>query len=168
MPSLAFEQQPLIGNGIGKDLILELKNQFKSELKSEIFQELKAAFYSTANNKTNVTVNGNSVNGNSSNGNASNGESAPLKVSPSIPESIFTPIHHPITEDAAREVDGWFLQHWPFPDVKSRKKFVAAGFSTVTCLYFPKALNERIKMACALLTILFLIDGKKRKRFFSF
>lgn len=76
------------------------------------------------------------------------------------PPSIFTPICHPLVEQATADVDGYYLQHWPFPNEKARKKFVAAGFSRVTCLYFPKALNERIRFACSLLTILFLIDGK--------
>ncbi|KAK0610327.1 Aristolochene synthase [Lasiodiplodia hormozganensis] len=65
---------------------------------------------------------------------------------------------HPREEQTVAEVDGWFLQHWPFASEKARKKFVAAGFSTVTCLYFPLALDDRIHSACRLLTILFLID----------
>jgi aristolochene synthase len=66
---------------------------------------------------------------------------------------------HPLVDSISAEVNGWFLQHWPFPDEKARKKFVAAGFSRVTCLYFPLARNDRIAYACQLLTILFLIDG---------
>jgi hypothetical protein len=68
---------------------------------------------------------------------------------------------HPRVDAVTKEVDGYFLDHWPFPDAKSRKKFVAAGFSRVTCLYFPKALNDRIHFACRLLTVLFLIDGRE-------
>lgn len=66
-------------------------------------------------------------------------------------------------EEVSREVDGYFLQHWNFKDEKARKKFVAAGFSRVTCLYFPEALDDRIHYACRLLTVLFLIDGKAVK-----
>ncbi|KAF2764139.1 Aristolochene synthase from penicillium Roqueforti [Teratosphaeria nubilosa] len=58
----------------------------------------------------------------------------------------------------AAGVEGDFLMRWPFPDERSKKKFLAAGFSRVTCLYFPLALNDRIHFACRLLTILFLID----------
>ncbi|KAF4310350.1 Cytochrome P450 [Botryosphaeria dothidea] len=65
---------------------------------------------------------------------------------------------HPLEEETVAEVDGWFLQHWPFASEKARRKFVAAGFSTVTCLYFPLADENRIHSACRLLTILFLID----------
>ncbi|KAI0198458.1 Aristolochene synthase in complex with 12,13 Difluorofarnesyl diphosphate [Astrocystis sublimbata] len=60
--------------------------------------------------------------------------------------------------ETIEKVDGFFLQHWPFPNTKTRKKFVAAGFSRVTCLYFPKSLDDRIEYACMLLTILFLVD----------
>ena len=58
-----------------------------------------------------------------------------------------------------KEVDDYFLQHWNFDSVKAKKKFVGAGFSRVTCFYFPKALDDRIHFACRLLTVLFLIDG---------
>ncbi|USP74924.1 uncharacterized protein yc1106_02198 [Curvularia clavata] len=76
---------------------------------------------------------------------------------PALP-STWTSSIHPKVEETTAQVDGWFLQHWPFPNEKARKKFVAAGFSRVTCLYFPRAHDERIASACKLLTILFLID----------
>lgn len=59
-----------------------------------------------------------------------------------------------------KEVDEYFLQHWGFDSAKAKKKFVDAGFSRVTCYYFPKALNDRIQFACRLLAVLFLIDGE--------
>jgi aristolochene synthase len=70
---------------------------------------------------------------------------------------------HPLEPQMTKEVNGYFLKHWPFENEKARKKFVAAAFSEVTCLYFPLARNDRIKFACELLTILFLIDGKHRR-----
>lgn len=76
------------------------------------------------------------------------------------PSSLFQPLCHPRVDEVTKEVDGYFLKHWPFPNEIARKKFVAAGFSRVTCLYFPKALDDRIHFACRLLTVLFLIDGK--------
>ena len=83
-----------------------------------------------------------------------------VAVSPiSPPSSYFKPIHHPKMDEVSREVDSYFLEHWPFKNEKARKKFVDAGFSRVTCLYFPEALDDRIHFACRLLTILFLIDG---------
>ncbi|MCJ1258244.1 carbonyl reductase (NADPH-dependent) ari1 [Lignoscripta atroalba] len=58
----------------------------------------------------------------------------------------------------AAEVDGYFLEHWPFPNEKARKKYLDAGFSRVTCCYYPKASDDRIHFGCRLLTLLFLID----------
>jgi aristolochene synthase len=75
-------------------------------------------------------------------------------------QSLFKKTCHPDVTTATKDVDSWFLSNWKFPDQKSRDKFVGAGFSRVTCLYFPKALPQRIKSACKLLTILFLIDGQ--------
>lgn len=56
-------------------------------------------------------------------------------------------------------VDDFFAQNWPFESAKAIKKFRAAGFSRVTCHYFPEALDDRIEYACRLLTLLFLVDG---------
>lgn len=77
---------------------------------------------------------------------------------PQPPRAHFQARIQPRVEEVTAEVDGWFLEHWPFESAKARKKFVAAGFSRVTCLYFPLALDDRIHFACRLLTILFLID----------
>jgi hypothetical protein len=73
--------------------------------------------------------------------------------------SEFIPKCHPRVEEVSAEVNDYFLQHWPFENEKARKRFVAAGFSTVTCFYFPTAKDDRIHFACRLLTLLFLIDG---------
>lgn len=78
----------------------------------------------------------------------------------SVPKSSWTAQIHPLVEQVSKDVDAYFLGNWPFPNAKARKKFVAAGFSRVTCLYFPKALDDRIHFACQLLTLLFLIDGE--------
>ncbi|KAK2755480.1 carbonyl reductase (NADPH-dependent) ari1 [Arachnomyces sp. PD_36] len=83
-----------------------------------------------------------------------NGDSS----SPRSPPSLFQPLCHPRVEEVTREVNGYYLEHWDFPSEKARKKFVAADFPGVTCLYFPKALDDRIAFACSLLTVLFLID----------
>jgi hypothetical protein len=77
------------------------------------------------------------------------------------PPSAFKPICHPNEAAVSKDINGYYLKHWNFLDEKARTKFVAAGFSKVTCLYFPKALESRIRYACSLLTILFLIDGEQ-------
>lgn len=84
----------------------------------------------------------------------------PARPSATVPAALFTPKIHPRVAEVAAEVDAYFLRHWPFQDDKAKKKFVAAGFSTVTCLYFPAARDERIALACRLLALLFLVDGK--------
>lgn len=76
-----------------------------------------------------------------------------------IPPSSWTPMNHPRAEEVSREVDGYFLEHWPFPNDLAKSTFLKAGFSRVTCLYFPLAKDDRIHFACRLLTVLFLIDG---------
>lgn len=76
-----------------------------------------------------------------------------------IPSSIWDSLCHPRADEVIEEVDSYFLQHWNFPNEKAKKTFIDAGFSRVTSLYFPKALDNRIHFACRLLTVLFLIDG---------
>ena len=76
------------------------------------------------------------------------------------PASNWKPLIHPRHEETALEVDGYFLQNWKFPNAKAEKTFLSAGFSRVTCLYFPLSKDDRIHFACRLLTVLFLIDGK--------
>lgn len=84
----------------------------------------------------------------------------PRAAVPSVPAALFTPKIHPRVAEVTAEVDAFFLKHWPFESDKARKKFVAAGFSAVTCLYFPEALDGRIEFACRLLALLFLVDGE--------
>uniref|UniRef100_L2GBU5 Aristolochene synthase n=1 Tax=Colletotrichum fructicola (strain Nara gc5) TaxID=1213859 RepID=L2GBU5_COLFN len=72
--------------------------------------------------------------------------------------SRFSAKIHRLEPQISAEVNGFFLEHWPFENDKARKKFIAAGFSRVTCFYYPVALDDRIGFACRLLTLLFLID----------
>lgn len=85
--------------------------------------------------------------------------SAPAAQSNAIPPSRLVAKCHRLEKQITAEVDGYFLAHWPFKNDREREKFVAAGFSRVTCLYFPMSMDERMHLACRLLTILFLIDG---------
>ena len=78
--------------------------------------------------------------------------------------SRFEPHCHPLMQEVSDEVDAYFLRHWPFGNDKARQKYLNAGFSRVTCLYFPEARDDRIHFACRLLTLLFLIDGKPDAR----
>ena len=77
------------------------------------------------------------------------------------PPSAWIPQCHPCAKEVAQDVDQYFLLNWPFPNQKSKRTFLDAGFSRVTCLYFPLAKDDRIEYPCRLLTVLFLIDGEK-------
>ncbi|KAH7141619.1 aristolochene synthase [Dactylonectria macrodidyma] len=87
-------------------------------------------------------------------------EAAPKRYDPqdATPAARFIPRIHPREPDVSAEVNGYFLKHWPFVNNEARQKFLAAGFSRVTCYYYPAALDTRIAFACRLLTLLFLID----------
>ncbi|KAL8635775.1 MAG: hypothetical protein Q9228_006771 [Teloschistes exilis] len=76
---------------------------------------------------------------------------------PSLP-SRFVPQCHPREKEVTKEVNGYFIDNWGFKNGQEIQKFIDAGFPTVTCWYFPKALDDRIHFACRLLTVLFLID----------
>jgi aristolochene synthase len=75
------------------------------------------------------------------------------------PQTIFRAQIHRNEQEVTAEINDYFLKHWPFENEKARMKFVAVGFSRVTCYYFPLALDDRIALACRLITLLFLIDG---------
>ncbi|KAL8724116.1 MAG: hypothetical protein Q9166_008128 [cf. Caloplaca sp. 2 TL-2023] len=72
--------------------------------------------------------------------------------------SRFKPLCHPREKEVTAEVDQYFIDNWGFENEAQIQKFRDAGFSTVTCWYFPKALDDRIHFGCRLLTVLFLID----------
>ncbi|KAI9653416.1 MAG: hypothetical protein M1821_007081 [Bathelium mastoideum] len=74
--------------------------------------------------------------------------------------SKLKPECHPRVEEVTQSVNDRFLNNWPFPNDKARKKFIGAGFPRVTSLYFPLAREDRIEDACLLLTILFLVDDE--------
>ena len=76
-----------------------------------------------------------------------------------LPPSTLKPRCHVREPQVTEEVGKYFIQHWPFPDKHAIQKFHAAGFSRVTCCYFPEAFDDRITFAAQLLTLLFLIDG---------
>ena len=75
-----------------------------------------------------------------------------------IPASGLTALIHPLTDKVVNETNEFFLQHWPFPNEKARKKFVSGGFCRLTCYYFPKAKDDRLHLACEIMAVLFLID----------
>ena len=81
------------------------------------------------------------------------------RTPPGPPPAFLVPKVHPLEPKITKEVDAYFIKHWPFADDKAVQKFRDAGFSYVTCCYYPEALPDRIHFGCRLLTLLFLIDG---------
>lgn len=136
---------PALTNGIHDEVANGVHSTPKKNLKPEINGHSDGHVESARNGQANGQTNGHSK------------PPTPSYEDPST--SLFAPMCHPLVSEAIRDVDGYYLQNWGFPSEASKKKFVAAGFSRVTCLYFPKALDDRIRFACSLLTILFLIDG---------
>lgn len=84
-----------------------------------------------------------------------------------VERSRFTPVCHPRVDDVVRDVDCYFLQHWPFPDSRIRRKFVDAEFTRNMCYNYPEALDDRIRLVCRLITLLFLVDGERTQPLFS-
>lgn len=77
-----------------------------------------------------------------------------------IPPSAWKSCCHALVDQVSRDVDQYFLSRWDWQDEKSKRIFVAAGFSHVTYLYFPLARDGRIDLACKLLTVLFFRVNK--------
>lgn len=76
-----------------------------------------------------------------------------------VPQTMFRAQIHKNEPEVTAEVNDYFLKHWPFENERARMSFIAAGFPRVTCYYLPLALDNRIALACRLITLLFLIDG---------
>ena len=95
-------------------------------------------------------------------GESSTTEQATTSTPPTVqepPPAILIPKIHPLEPQVTAEVEAYFIEHWPFPNDRAVQKFRDAGFSYVTCCYYPEALPDRIHFGCRLLTLLFLIDG---------
>ncbi|KAI3319187.1 Aristolochene synthase in complex with 12,13 Difluorofarnesyl diphosphate [Xylariaceae sp. AK1471] len=75
-----------------------------------------------------------------------------------IPVSGLSAFCHPLTERTIKEVNDFYLQNWEFTDPKVRKRFEGEGYVRVTCFYLCKSRDDRIALACRLVTLLFLID----------
>ncbi|KAI1121946.1 Aristolochene synthase in complex with 12,13-Difluorofarnesyl diphosphate [Nemania abortiva] len=65
---------------------------------------------------------------------------------------------HPLANEVCAEVDSYFLEHWPFPNEQARKKFTSSRLTRCACYFFPRALDDRIRLACHIFAWAFLID----------
>lgn len=75
------------------------------------------------------------------------------------PPSLFVGRCHPLEHQVTKEVNEYFIKHWPFENPEAVRKFCDAGYPRAACYNYPDALDDRIHFACRLLTLLFLIDG---------
>jgi hypothetical protein len=78
-----------------------------------------------------------------------------------VPASRFSAVCHKRVDLVTKEVDSFFLDRWPFPSEKARQKFIGSDFTRNMCYNYPEALDSRIGLACQLITLLFLVDGKR-------
>ncbi|CAJ2506370.1 Uu.00g005000.m01.CDS01 [Anthostomella pinea] len=75
-----------------------------------------------------------------------------------IPPSGLTALYHPLAEKTIKEVNDFFLEHWPFESEKYKSRFGVEGWCRVTCYYVCQSLDDRLALACRLVVVLFLID----------
>jgi aristolochene synthase len=72
--------------------------------------------------------------------------------------TTFTARKHPHTDEVVKQVNDFFLEHWPFKNDMQRKRFVDEGYAWFVCINCPMSLDERMHWGCRLLTTGFLID----------
>ncbi|KAK7042880.1 Aristolochene synthase in complex with 12,13 Difluorofarnesyl diphosphate, partial [Favolaschia claudopus] len=75
-----------------------------------------------------------------------------------LPPTMFIPKVHSLREEITQDVNTFFLTHWPFPNEKARKKIVESDFCYALCATWPESLDDRMRHACRLVTLIFLID----------
>ncbi|KAI5923116.1 terpenoid synthase [Camillea tinctor] len=72
--------------------------------------------------------------------------------------TILKALKHPDAYDVVQQVNEFFLENWPFPTEKHRKRFVEEGYAWFVGIDCPLSLDDRIHWGCRLLTTGFLID----------
>lgn len=80
----------------------------------------------------------------------------PLK--PTIMPTILQSKQHPSYPLIKLKLDAHFLQDWPTS--AGLAKYKKADFNAWTCYAFPEGDDDRMLLACELLTLDFLIDGR--------
>ncbi|KAK7181201.1 aristolochene synthase [Paraphaeosphaeria sporulosa] len=78
----------------------------------------------------------------------------PRDIRPTILEAKL----HPRTREIVTECHAFFLEHWPFPSDKHRKRFCDEGYAWFNCILCPDGLDDRMVGVCKFLTTGFLID----------
>ncbi|KAK3998071.1 putative terpene cyclase [Cladorrhinum sp. PSN332] len=74
------------------------------------------------------------------------------------PTSLPEPILHPDHEEIDREVITYLVNTWEWPSEKTKKGFISWNLSEVVLFMFPTGEKSRVKLACELLLLGFLMD----------
>src|SRR3569833_1694031 len=75
------------------------------------------------------------------------------------PTVLSKPVLHPRHEEIEREVVTYLVNTWEWPSERHRKGFISWKLSEVINFMFPTGDFERVKLACELLLLGFLMDG---------
>ncbi len=81
----------------------------------------------------------------------------PRSIAP--PTVLSEPGLHPDYEAIDHEVIGYLVDTWDWPSEKAKKGFVSWKLSDVVLYMFPTGEAARVKLACELLLLGFLMDG---------
>lgn len=76
------------------------------------------------------------------------------------PTLLSEPVIHPRHEDIDRDVILYLVNTWEWPSEKAKKGFISWKLSDVVLFMFPTGEFTRVKLACELLLLGFLMDGK--------
>ncbi|KAK0640820.1 isoprenoid synthase domain-containing protein [Cercophora newfieldiana] len=81
----------------------------------------------------------------------------PLKAI-ALPSVLPTPFLHPRHEEIDQQVISYLVNTWEWPSKKAKKGFVSWKLSEVVSFMFPTGDTERVRLACELLLLGFLMD----------
>ena len=76
------------------------------------------------------------------------------------PSVLSEPILHPCHEEIDRDVITYLVNTWDWASERQKKGFVSWKLSDVVLFMFPTGDSKRVKLACELLLLGFLMDGK--------
>ncbi|KAK4459712.1 putative terpene cyclase [Cladorrhinum samala] len=74
------------------------------------------------------------------------------------PSALPEPPLHPDHEEIDREVISYLVKTWEWPSERTKKGFVSWNLSEVVLFMFPTGEKHRVKLACELLLLGFLMD----------
>jgi hypothetical protein len=69
---------------------------------------------------------------------------------------------HPQHESIDRDVVDYLVDSWEWPSERTKKGFISWNLSDVVLFMFPTGNTIRVKLACELLLLGFLLDGESQ------